>query len=73
MREILIARIPWGRNEKHDVHFEYAVGLRYGDLGVCKEIIEHSPGHIDVLFEEAFITYCDGLITKGKIKDENQE
>ena len=73
MREILIARIPWGTNDRRDVYYEYAVGFFFDDLGVCQKIVEHSPGHIDVLFEEAFITYCNGLITKGKINHENQE
>lgn len=65
MKEILTIRIPWGKAEKGDVHYEYTVGFGYGDLGLCKEIIEHAPGHCEVFFEKEFISYYKGLITRG--------
>lgn len=67
MKEIQLVRLPWGKYDGKDIHYEYAVGFSYGDLGACNQIVEHSPVHVEIIFENAFIAYNNGLITKGKI------
>lgn len=65
-------RIPWAKYDNKDVHIEYVVGIHYGDLGECRKIIEHTPGHCDIIFEKEFITYCFGLITKGEFYEDQK-